>query len=69
LFGAIGAFGAVVYQEMHKPPEKDSIVFGYKIDPTNGGSRPLTDDCVLYVPPGVFVGHDALDNFVGDLPP
>jgi hypothetical protein len=35
LFGAIGAFGAVVYQEMHKPPEKDSIVFGYKIDPTN----------------------------------
>jgi ketosteroid isomerase-like protein len=21
-----------------------------------------TDDCVLYVPPGVFVGHDALEN-------
>ena len=20
-----------------------------------------TDDCVLYLPPGVFVGHDALD--------
>jgi hypothetical protein len=22
---------------------------------------------VLYVPPGVFVGHDALDKFAGDL--
>ena len=26
-----------------------------------------TDDCVLDVPSGVFVGHDALDNFAGDL--
>ena len=26
-----------------------------------------TDDCVLYVPPGIFVGHDALDQFAGDL--
>ena len=26
-----------------------------------------TNDCVLYVPPGVFVGHDALDKFAGDL--
>jgi hypothetical protein len=26
-----------------------------------------TDDCVLYVPPGVFVGHEALDKFAGDL--
>jgi hypothetical protein len=26
-----------------------------------------TDDCVLGVPPGVFVGHDALDKFAGDL--
>ena len=26
-----------------------------------------TDDCVLYVPPGVFVGHDALDKFAADL--
>ncbi|HVH75293.1 MAG TPA: nuclear transport factor 2 family protein [Stellaceae bacterium] len=26
-----------------------------------------TDDGVLYVPPGVFVGHDALDRFAGDL--
>jgi hypothetical protein len=26
-----------------------------------------TDDCVLYVPPGVFVGHDTLDKFAGDL--
>ncbi len=26
-----------------------------------------TDDCVLDVPPGVFVGHDALDKFAGDL--
>lgn len=25
------------------------------------------DDCVLYVPPGVFVGHEALDKFAGDL--
>jgi hypothetical protein len=26
-----------------------------------------TDDCALYVPPGAFVGHDALDKFAGDL--
>ena len=26
-----------------------------------------TEDCVLYVPPGKFVGHDALDKFAGDL--
>ena len=26
-----------------------------------------TEDCVVYVPPGVFVGHDALDKFAGDL--
>ena len=26
-----------------------------------------TEDCVLYVPPGAFVGHDALDKFAGDL--
>jgi SnoaL-like domain len=26
-----------------------------------------TEDCVLYVPPGVFVGHDALAKFAGDL--
>ena len=26
-----------------------------------------TDDCVLYLPHGVFVGHDALDKFAGDL--
>jgi SnoaL-like domain len=25
------------------------------------------DDCVLYVPLGVFVGHAALDKFAGDL--
>jgi hypothetical protein len=25
------ALGAVVYQEMHEPPEKDRIVFGYKV--------------------------------------
>jgi SnoaL-like domain len=25
------------------------------------------EDCVVYVPPGVFVGHDALDKFAGDL--
>src|ERR1700743_2868995 len=24
-------------------------------------------DCVLYAPPGVFVGHDALEKFAGDL--
>jgi hypothetical protein len=29
--------------------------------------RIITDDCVLYVPPGVFVGRDALDKFAGDL--
>ena len=26
-----------------------------------------TDDCVLYVLPGVFVGRDAVDKFAGDL--
>ena len=26
-----------------------------------------TGDCVLYLPPGVFAGHDALDKFAGDL--
>jgi SnoaL-like domain len=26
-----------------------------------------TGDCVLYVPPGAFVGRDALDKFAGDL--
>jgi SnoaL-like domain len=26
-----------------------------------------TEDCVLYVPPGVFVGRDALDKFAADL--
>ncbi|AXV83682.1 nuclear transport factor 2 family protein [Ralstonia solanacearum] len=26
-----------------------------------------TEDCVLYVPSGTVVGHDALDKFAGDL--
>src|SRR5262245_30134410 len=26
-----------------------------------------TEDCVLYMPPGVFIGRDALDKFAGDL--
>jgi hypothetical protein len=26
-----------------------------------------TDDCQVYVPPGIFVGHDALDKFAGEL--
>jgi len=26
-----------------------------------------TDDCVLEAAPGVFIGHDALDKFAGDL--
>jgi hypothetical protein len=26
-----------------------------------------TEDCVLYVPPGVVIGRDALDKFAGDL--
>jgi hypothetical protein len=26
-----------------------------------------TKDCILYVPPGIFVGHEALDKFAGDL--
>jgi hypothetical protein len=26
-----------------------------------------TEDCVLYVPPGIFVGRDNLDKFAGDL--
>jgi hypothetical protein len=24
-------------------------------------------DCAIYVPPGVFVGHDALDRLVGEI--
>lgn len=26
-----------------------------------------THDCVVYAQPGIFVGHDALDKFAGDL--
>ena len=26
-----------------------------------------TEDCVLYAPPGILVGHDALDRFAGEL--
>ncbi|GLQ52341.1 nuclear transport factor 2 family protein [Dyella flava] len=26
-----------------------------------------TEDCVVYTPPGAFVGHDALDKFAGNL--
>jgi hypothetical protein len=26
-----------------------------------------TEDCVLYAPPGAFVGREALDKFAGDL--
>ena len=26
-----------------------------------------TEDCVLHVPPGTFIGHEALDKFAGDL--
>ena len=26
-----------------------------------------TDDCMLYAPDGVLVGHDALDKFAGEL--
>jgi hypothetical protein len=26
-----------------------------------------TDDCVIYAPAGIFVGHDALDKIAGDL--
>ena len=26
-----------------------------------------TDDCIVYVPPGTLVGHEALDKFAGDL--
>jgi SnoaL-like domain len=26
-----------------------------------------TEDCVLYTPPGTFVGHDAVDKFADDL--
>src|SRR5713101_5686459 len=26
-----------------------------------------TEDCEVYVPPGVFVGHNALDKFAGEL--
>lgn len=26
-----------------------------------------TEDCIVYVLPGILVGHDALDKFAGDL--
>jgi hypothetical protein len=26
-----------------------------------------TEDCTLYVPPGIIVGHEALDKFAGEL--
>jgi hypothetical protein len=26
-----------------------------------------TQDCAVYTPPGVFLGHDALDKFAGEL--
>lgn len=26
-----------------------------------------TDDCIVYVPPGIIVGHGALDKFAGDM--
>ncbi len=26
-----------------------------------------TEDCVLYVPPGIFTGQEALDQFAGEL--
>ena len=26
-----------------------------------------TEDCAVYVPPGVFIGHEALDKLAGDL--
>lgn len=26
-----------------------------------------TEDCILYVPPGIIVGREALDKFAGDL--
>lgn len=26
-----------------------------------------TEDCVLYVPPGIFTGREALDKFAGEL--
>jgi hypothetical protein len=44
-------------------------VFG-EGDPTKRRSaikELYTDDCVLYVPPGTIIGHDALDKFAGDL--
>ena len=44
-------------------------VFG-EGDPTKRRSaiqELYTDDCVVHVPPGIFVGHDALDKFAGDL--
>jgi hypothetical protein len=44
-------------------------VFG-EGDPTKRRSaikELYTDECVLYVPRGTFVGHDALDKFAGDL--
>jgi len=55
------------YRDAAQP--QSSEVFG-EGDPARrrGAIQELyTEDCVLYVPPGTFVGHDALDKFAGDL--
>jgi hypothetical protein len=57
-------------ERIHEPLLRNlQKVFG-EGDPTKRRSaiqELYTDDCVLYVPPGTFVGHDSLDKFAGDL--
>jgi hypothetical protein len=72
-------FGLILGQQLRRNVTKDHIhellqrnlqqVFG-EGDATRRREaieELYTEDCVLYVPPGKFVGQDALDKFAGDL--
>ena len=51
-------------------PHHQDGIFGTDRDATRRRAaieELYTDDCALYAPPGIFVGHDALDKFAGDL--
>jgi hypothetical protein len=59
LLGAVGAFGAVVYQEMYKPPEKDNIAFS---------SKDFYDNKDYWVSiSGTLTGEDMANNTYGVL--
>ena len=55
-----------IYELLHRNIQE---VFGEDDDACRRAAikELCTEDCVLYAPPGVFVGHDALDKFAGGL--